>query len=84
MRQGHSVRCVDIHGCCAAAAALGCEFHHLSDVHTALESEVDVVLFAVSIMSFEKVVAGLPKHLLRGKLVVDVLSVKVLFIFAFV
>lgn len=35
-----------------------------------------MVLFAVSILSFEDVVKSIPTKFLKGKLVVDVLSVK--------
>ena len=77
VRQGHSVSCADIHDCSAAADALGCAFHYLSAVSDALRSDVDVVVLAVSIVSFKEVVTGLPKHLLQNKLVADVLSVKV-------
>ncbi|CAM9840452.1 unnamed protein product, partial [Discosporangium mesarthrocarpum] len=39
-------------------------------------NQLDVLVFSVSILSFEGVVKSIPKDLLRGKLVVDVLSVK--------
>lgn len=39
-------------------------------------NELDVVVFAVSILSFEEVLKSIPPEFLNGKLVVDVLSVK--------
>jgi len=40
------------------------------------EHDPDVVVFAVSILSFESVLRRLPPHSLDGRLIVDVLSVK--------
>lgn len=39
-------------------------------------NEPDVVILAVSIISFDEVLASIPPDFLRGKLVADVLSVK--------
>ena len=47
------------------------------DMQNFLAQGLDVVVIAVSILSFEEVVRSLPLHLLAGMLVVDVLSVKV-------
>lgn len=40
-------------------------------------NDLDVILFAVSILSFEDVLRSIPPDELSGKLVVDVLSVKI-------
>lgn len=42
-----------------------------------MKLDLDVILLSVSIISFENVLKSLPKELLQGKLIVDVLSVKV-------
>jgi len=42
-----------------------------------MKLDLDVIVFSVSIISFENVLKSIPKELLSGKLVVDVLSVKV-------
>lgn len=40
-------------------------------------NDLDVVVFSVSILSFEEVLKGIPPKFLSGKLIVDVLSVKI-------
>lgn len=47
-----------------------------ADAQALLELPVDVVILSVSILSFKSVLDSLPLDLFRGKLVVDVLSVK--------
>ena len=49
----------------------------LFDTHGFAKADVDVIVVSVSIISFEDVIRSLPADLLKGKLVVDVLSVKV-------
>ena len=39
-------------------------------------NDIDVVIFAVSVLAFEDVLKSIPSTFLEGKLVVDVLSVK--------
>ena len=59
------------------AKEIGCEFFPLYDIGPFLKVNCDVIILAVSIISFEEVLRILPRDMLRGKLVVDVLSVKV-------
>ena len=40
-----------------------------------MKLDLDVIVLSVSIISFENVLKSLPKELLNGKLIVDVLSV---------
>ena len=58
----------------ALAADMGVEYFASAAELSA--HEVDVVLVSTSIMSFESVLSKLPTSLTRGRLVVDVLSVK--------
>lgn len=59
-----------------AANEIGCEFFPLYDLSSFAKVEVDVIVLAVSIISFEDVLRLIPNDVLRGKLIVDVLSVK--------
>jgi prephenate dehydrogenase len=61
----------------ASAAQTGCKFFPWFDMENFLSQDLDVLVIAVSILSFEVVLKNLPLHLLDGMLVVDVLSVKV-------
>lgn len=58
------------------AKEIGCDFTPLFDLRSFIQADNDVILISTSIISFEDVLRNLPKELLRGKLVVDVLSVK--------
>ena len=59
------------------ARELGCEFIPLFDMASFAKVDCDVILISCSIISFEEVLRNIPKDVYRGKLVVDVLSVKV-------
>lgn len=61
----------------AVAKEIGCEFFPLFDIAAFSKIDFDVILLSVSIISFEEVLRSLPKNMLKGKLIVDVLSVKV-------
>ena len=61
----------------AMAKEIGVDFYPMFDMAAFAKIDFDVILLSVSIISFNEVLASLPKDLLRGKLVVDVLSVKV-------
>eukprot|EP00656_Telonema_subtile_P013871 TRINITY_DN17055_c0_g1_i4.p1 TRINITY_DN17055_c0_g1~~TRINITY_DN17055_c0_g1_i4.p1 ORF type:complete len:445 (+),score=95.22 TRINITY_DN17055_c0_g1_i4:118-1452(+) len=59
-----------------AAAAMGVRYVH-ADPSALLNADVDVVIISVSVLSFVTVLSSMiPLELLKGKLVVDVLSVK--------
>ena len=60
-----------------AAMAMSCDYMSLENLISCTIIDCDVILLAVSIISFEEVLSKIPKDMLRGKLVVDVLSVKV-------
>ena len=61
----------------AVAKEMGVDFYPMFDMTSFAKIDFDVILLSVSIISFNEVLHSLPKDLLRGKLVVDVLSVKV-------
>ena len=56
---------------------VGVKYLPLYDTSSFIKLSADVILIAVSIISFEDVVRSLPVEMLKGKLIVDVLSVKV-------
>mmetsp|Transcript_15242 Transcript_15242/g.31346 ORF Transcript_15242/g.31346 Transcript_15242/m.31346 type:complete len:736 (-) Transcript_15242:133-2340(-) len=60
----------------SAASSLGVEFFPLFQMPAFMRRPLDVVLFSVSILSFEEVLRSISPSDLREKLVVDVLSVK--------
>jgi prephenate dehydratase/prephenate dehydrogenase len=62
--------------CTVLAKDIGCEYTPLYDMRPFIKADNDVILISTSIISFEEVLRSLPKNLLKGKLVVDVLSVK--------
>lgn len=74
--KNHNVYAVDKDDMTHAAKEIGCEFFPLYDISPFLKIDCDVIIMAVSIISFEEVLRILPKEMLRGKLIVDVLSVK--------
>jgi prephenate dehydratase len=78
--KNHHVYCIDKDDMSNKAMELQCEeFFPLYDLTSSSfgKLNVDVILFAVSIISFEEVMRNIPKEILRNKLIVDVLSVKV-------
>lgn len=58
------------------AKEIGADFTPIFDMRSFIQADNDVILISTSIISFEEVLRSLPKELVRGKLVVDVLSVK--------
>jgi prephenate dehydratase/prephenate dehydrogenase len=72
----HRVHGVSRADCSVVAKDIGCDFSPLFDMRTFVKADMDVVLISTSIISFEEVLRSLPNELVRGKLVVDVLSVK--------
>jgi prephenate dehydratase/prephenate dehydrogenase len=72
----HDVFAVDKDDMSTVAKELDCEFFPLYDLSGFKKANCDVIVFAVSIISFEDVIRAIPKDILKGKLVVDVLSVK--------
>lgn len=76
--QNNHVYCVSKEDKSAVAKELGCEYFPLYDLTSFAKVGCDVIVMAVSIISFEEVIRMIPKEMLRGKLIVDVLSVKVL------
>ena len=75
--KNHEVYCSNKNDASSAAREIGCEYYPLWDLPAMVKVDCDVILLAVSIISFEEVLSKIPKDMLRGKLVVDVLSVKV-------
>lgn len=73
----NEVYCMSKEDKTTVAKELGVKYLPLFDVNSFAKFNCDVILISVSIISFEDVVRSLPKELLRGKLIVDVLSVKV-------
>lgn len=75
--KNHRVFALDKDDMSAVAKDIGCEFFPLYDTAPFAKVNCDVIIMAVSIISFEEVLRLLPRDLFKGKLVVDVLSVKV-------
>lgn len=75
--KNHHVFAVDKDDMSHVAKDIGCQYYPLYDLGPFLKVDCDVIIMAVSIISFEEVLRGLPKDMLKGKLIVDVLSVKV-------
>ena len=74
----HKVYCVGQSDRSAEAKEIGCEeFYPMFDLSAFAKIDLDVILFSVSIISFEGVLHNMPRDLFRNTLVVDVLSVKV-------
>jgi prephenate dehydrogenase len=74
--KNNEVYCVNKNDVSAEAKAIGCEFFPLFDLSSFAKIDFDVIILSVSIISFEDVIRMLPRELLSGKLIVDVLSVK--------
>jgi prephenate dehydrogenase len=64
-----------LHNASLISSFVTCSYIH-ADAEALLRMPVDVVILSVSILSFMSVLQKLPLELMRGKLVVDVLSVK--------
>ena len=75
--KNNHVYCVNKGDMSAVAKEIGCEFFPLYDISSFSKLDLDVVIFSVSIISFDDVLRMMPKDLFRNKLIVDVLSVKV-------
>ncbi|GAB9468309.1 Tyrosine biosynthesis bifunctional enzyme [Globisporangium polare] len=76
MSKFHQVRATSRTDYSAAAAQLGCTYYSSTTQLEQFFDGLDVVILCVSILSFEKVVQSIPKHLLEKLVIVDVLSVK--------
>ncbi len=74
--KNHEVYCVDKDDMSNVAKEIGCDYYPLYDLSAFNKVDCDVIVFSVSIISFEEVLRSFPKDVLRGKLIVDVLSVK--------
>jgi NADP oxidoreductase coenzyme F420-dependent len=75
--KNNDVYCINKGDMSAVAKEIGCEFFPLFDIASFSKIDFDVILLSVSIISFDEVLRSLPKSMLKGKLIVDVLSVKV-------
>jgi exosome complex component RRP43 len=75
--KNNHVYCVDKDDMSAVAKELGCTYYPLYDLNSFSKLDLDVIVLSVSIISFEDVLRMLPKDMLKGKLIADVLSVKV-------
>jgi len=60
----------------AVAREIGCEFAPMFDTEAFYGSRLDVIIFCMSILSFESMARAIPKDKLENVLLVDVLSVK--------
>merc|ERR1711871_407867 len=74
--KNHEVYCVDKDDMSNVAKEIGCDYYPLYDLSAFNQVDCDIIIFSVSIISFEEVLRSFPKDFLRGKLIVDVLSVK--------
>ena len=75
--KNHDVYAISRSDASAAAKSIGCEYFPLFEMGSFGKLDVDVIVLACSIISFEEVLSQIPKEVLKGKLIVDVLSVKV-------
>lgn len=75
--KNNHVYCTNKADMSVVAKELGCTYYPLYDLASFAKLDLDVIILSVSIISFEDVLRTLPKDLLKGKLIVDVLSVKV-------
>jgi aspartate/methionine/tyrosine aminotransferase/prephenate dehydratase/prephenate dehydrogenase len=48
----------------------------IQEINEFIKNDFDIIIFCVSIMSFEKVIKSIPNTFLENKLIIDVLSVK--------
>lgn len=62
--------------CSAEAHEINCNYFPLEALYEADQFDCDVIIFAVSIISFREVLRKVKPSVLKGKLIVDVLSVK--------
>ena len=76
--KNNDVYCINKGDMSAVAKEIGCEFFPLFDIASFAKIDFDVILLSVSIISFDEVLRSLPRSMLKGKLIVDVLSVKVI------
>lgn len=76
MSKFHQVRATSRTDYSAAAAQLDCAYYSSTTQLEQFFDGLDVVILCVSILSFEKVMQSIPKHLLEKLVIVDVLSVK--------
>jgi prephenate dehydrogenase len=75
--KNNEVYCINKGDMSSVAKEIGVEFYPLFDIASFAKIDFDVILLSVSIISFDEVLRSLPKSMLEGKLIVDVLSVKV-------
>ena len=58
------------------ARDLGCEYFPLYDLSEFKKINVNIIILSVSIISFEEVLKNIDSSVFKGKLIIDVLSVK--------
>lgn len=58
------------------ARDLGCEYFPLYDLSEFEKINLDIIILSVSIISFEDVLKNIDSSIFKGKLIIDVLSVK--------
>ena len=58
------------------ARDLGCEYFPIYDLSQFKKINVDIIILSVSIISFEEVLKNIDSSVFKGKLIIDVLSVK--------
>ena len=75
--KNHKVFATNKNDASGVAGEIGVEYFPSYDIASLAKVDCDVLLVAVSIISFEEVLSKIPRELLKGKLIVDVLSVKV-------
>jgi hypothetical protein len=79
----NEVYCMSKEDKTAISKELGVKYLPLFDTTNFAKTDCDVILVSVSIISFEEVIRMLPKEMLEGKLIVDVLSVKAIVYFTY-
>ena len=76
VERGHAVIATSRSDYSQVAKEMGVTFFPGNDARSVLGANVNCLIISTSILSFESVIAALPMDLLKGMLVIDVLSVK--------
>ncbi|TDH67593.1 hypothetical protein CCR75_006213 [Bremia lactucae] len=76
MTKSHDVRATSRTDYSSVAAQLGCQYFSSSTQLEQFFDQLHVLVVCVSILSFERVLSTIPRHLLKNLVIVDVLSVK--------
>lgn len=74
INQGNNVIVTSRQNYSLIAKEIGVQYHN--NINNLLEEHIDILILSMSICSFEEILNKIPLNKLKGKLIVDVLSVK--------